>query len=157
MTNEADQGKPSIERLSSDKLMGIFSRTPFAACIILAIVLHAAMFGSSAVSYLLGKNAAKNQPAADGAGAATNAAAPGAATTGAVLRATATNGADAASAVPTAPEPATLAAAPDPETAEMERHKATPTVQAISEAAKPEDIPQAPDDIGISIDDTNPF
>lgn len=54
-------------------------------------------------------------------------------------------------------EPATAAAAPPAETAAAATPAApqTPIEKATTEAAKPEEIPDAPDDLGLSIEDTN--
>ena len=37
----------------------------------------------------------------------------------------------------------------------MEKRKGAPVIQQITEKAKKDDIPREPDDIGISIDETN--
>jgi hypothetical protein len=66
-----------------------------------------------------------------------------------------------------APPPATPAAVPAPDSASstpapgsnealMEERKDTPMVKAVTEAAKPEEIPALPEIRGLSLEDTNP-
>lgn len=39
----------------------------------------------------------------------------------------------------------------------LEKHRDAPVVKAITEQAAPEDIPTEPDDLGLSVEDTNRF
>ena len=55
-----------------------------------------------------------------------------------------------------APDAAASTPAPGSNEALMEERKDTPMVKAVTEAAKPEEIPALPEIRGLSLDDTNP-
>jgi hypothetical protein len=134
-----------IAKFSPYKLVQDYAETPVWKYAVIAIVIHLVVVGATSVKYIanLGKEPqAAVQPAANAGGTPTGAATPTAAGPGP----TAGTAQPPASASPTAPATG--------EAALLDQHKDTKIIQAITETAKPEDIPAAPDDLGISIKDT---
>ena len=140
--NQTDQDK---DRFSPDKLLDGFRKTAFIKWLIIAVLAHAVLIAVTSVSYMLdvvnpdrverrkaeekarieAKQAAFEKPASGQDG-----------------------GEEAAPASTSAP-------AMDSDAALLEQHKDSPVVKAITEVAKPEEIPDKPQNIGISFEDTN--
>jgi hypothetical protein len=150
-----------IEKLSADKLLDSFAKTHFWQGIVLSIVFHILVIGVTSTNYLWRTFIAKGEPPsaqADG-GSSTNA--PPAATNatgsvGSTTNATPDTPKMTPPKTPTSTN-ATSNVPKDEQAALMDKYKNTPTVKQISEQAKPDEIPKKPDDLGISVDDTNPF
>ncbi len=148
-----NQDYEEIGKMSPDALMRNFTQTPFLRGVMLAVGLHIILIAVTSVGYVYKTFFAVAPPpaaaAAEGAAgtAATNAAATVAATT---------NGAAVATAPGTGTAARVVHAAPGTEDAELAKYKDTPIVKAITEASTPEEIPASPD-LGISLDETNPF
>ena len=130
----------SLERLSPDDLVSSFSKSHLIRWFVVALGLHVLVIGAlslGTIRDLIDPEGAKARREA--AVAAAKAAAP-------------------AAPAPPAAEPAAAetpaaatAAAPPAGSAEL-----SPVERATSEAASPAEIPRVPDDLGLSIEDTNP-
>ncbi len=131
-----------IQKLSPDALMETFTKTPFLKVALLSVAVHIVFVAFTSVGYVYRTFIADAPPPA---GASAEA---GGGATNAVEAVAASNG----TATVAAPRPAAGGEA----AADMEKFKNTPTVKAITEASKPEEIPGDPG-LGISLDDTNPF
>jgi len=148
MSSEAISAPPSPDDITPDELLVGFSTSHIVRWFFVAVLLHAVVIGGMSVGTIrdfLDPEGAKARAEAKLA-AAKAGAEPAAA-----------SGAPAASAAPAASgAPADAAAASPPTGAAPQADAAkTPIEQATTEAAKPEDIPDAPDDLGLSIEDTN--
>ncbi len=142
---------PEIEKLSPQKLLGTFTQTRFVLWVVAAIAIHIVVIGGLSAGYIRDtwidpEGAVQRKAAAE---AAAKAEAEKLMKQPAPLPAT--NAAPAAVAATNAPAPvATTNAA----ASLLEQRKETPIVKAITEVAPTNDIPRQPDDIGISIKDT---
>lgn len=143
----ADSGPSdeTVARLSPDDLVASFAGSRLSGWLLVALAAHAVVIGVFSLGTIRDlldpEGAAARKAASAGAGTTADAAAQPAASAPAGT-----------TAPPTAPEtPAAMPAAP----AAPERGT-TPIERATTEAAKPGEIPQQPDDLGISIEDTNP-
>lgn len=141
----ARQDDDRIDRLSPDALVETFSRGQMFRWFLAALLIHTVVIGGLSVGTirdLLDPEGAKARKAAavEAAKAASAAAQPASAP------------AEQAAATPPAEgeKPAT-----EPATPGDEKPK-TPVEEATSATAKPDEIPAAPDDLGIGLDDTNP-
>ena len=127
---ESTPAETRIDRLSPDSLVATFSESHLLRWFLLAFLIHAIVIGGMSIGNirdLLDPEGAKTRKEA----AIAAAKAPPAAATHA-----------AAAATPAAP------AKPDAAKSAVEK--------ATTEVAKPGEIPKAPDDLGLSIEDTNP-
>ncbi len=131
-----------IDRLSPDSLVASFSQSHLVRWFLVAFVMHTVVIGAFSIGYV--------RDLIDPVGAAARKADVIAAAK-AVVAATA------------AAPPADPAAKPGdgktPQSAEKSDGKSaekSPIEKATSEAAKPDEIPATPDDLGLSIEDTNP-
>ncbi len=131
-----------IDRLSPDSLVASFSQSHLVRWFLVAFVMHTVVIGAFSIGYV--------RDLIDPVGAAARKAEVIAAAK-AVVAATA------------AAPPADPAAKPGdgktPQSAEKSDGKSaekSPIEKATSEAAKPDEIPATPDDLGLSIEDTNP-
>jgi nucleoid-associated protein YgaU len=127
---ESTPAETRIDRLSPDSLVATFSESHLLRWFLLAFLIHAIVIGGMSIGNirdLLDPEGAKTRKEA----AIAAAKAPPAAATQA-----------AAAATPAAP------AKPDAAKSAVEK--------ATTEVAKPGEIPKAPDDLGLSIEDTNP-
>lgn len=165
-----------IERLSPERLVRMFSHSPIILAWIASIVIHLLLGAATSWEYAYNRYFKAEQEAQAGAGD-TNAVAGATGTvssatgtvstaTGTVAVATGTVAAVAAPGPITGVVSATVVATNEPpvegsreyEAAMLKKYSNAPVVQAITAVAKTNEIPKAPpDDIGISIKDTNPF
>lgn len=142
------------ERFAPDNLLRIFSKTPFLKYLVLALVIHLVLTLATSVPYMLDriyperveqrenarkererKEAEAKRPKQPAASATENAAVS----------------ADASEKAPQA-----SASAPTSEAELLKAHSNAPVVKEITEMPKPGEIPATPDELGISIDQTNP-
>jgi hypothetical protein len=155
-----DTKSDEIERLSPERLMRMFSHSPIVLAWILSVVIHLALGAATSWEYAYNRYVKTEQESQ-----ATGDTNITASATGTVAGATGTVAVVAApvtSAVATATAVATNEVVPEGsaehEAAMLKKYSNSPTVQAITAVAKTNEIPKAPpDDIGISIKDTNPF
>lgn len=133
---ESTSAETRIDRLSPDSLVATFSQSHLLRWFLLAFVIHAIVIGGFSIGNirdLLDPEGAKaRKEAAIAATKATPAAAAAAP----------------AQAAPAAEATAAATTKPEPEKSAIEK--------ATTEVAKPSEIPSAPDDLGLSIEDTNP-
>ena len=126
--------------VSPDELLAGFSTSHIVRWFLVALLLHAVVIGGFSIGTI--------RDALDPEGAkARKEAALAAAKAAATPAATAEPAAQPAAATPAAGPEATAAAKTD--------KPQTPIEKATTEAAKPTEIPEAPDDLGLSIEDTN--
>ena len=149
----------SIESLySPDKLLTGFTRSRFITYLIMAVVIHVIILTATSVPYLLDQinpervnrreaKALEAQQAADAKKKTTG----GAVSNASAAYIGATN-------VPTSVSTGIVAKARVPAGGVSVSNDRTNTavMKQITEIAKPEEIPSAPGDLGISIQDTNP-
>ena len=135
-----------IDRLSPDSLVASFSQSHLVRWFLVAFVMHAVVIGAFSIGYV--------RDLIDPVGAAARKAEVIAAAKAVVAAAAA------AAAPPAAPaEAAKPGDGKTPQSAENTDGKSaekSPIEKATSEAAKPDEIPATPDDLGLSIEDTNP-
>lgn len=142
MTAEADR-TAAPDQISPDDLLAGFAKSHLVRWFLAALLIHAVVIGGFSVGtirdWLDPEGAKARQEAAVAAAKAATAPAEAAA------------------------QPAEGQAAPAAEAKPAEQQAAataaeakTPIEQATTEAAKPSEIPTAPDDLGLSIEDTNP-
>ncbi|MBI2192495.1 MAG: hypothetical protein HYU36_10980 [Planctomycetes bacterium] len=157
-----------------ERLLIGFSRSRVAACLGLALLLHVLVIGGTSSAYIRDRwidpegalerkrqaEAARKAALKKAAGPETTAK-PGPASPGPESASTTIRPDEASVPVPAGPQ-ASTAAAKQPENAGdktdaqlLEEKKNAPVVKRITEAAKPEEIPRNPDDLGISIEETN--
>ena len=146
---DTDKIKDGSEEVTSDQLLSAFTGGGFFKWVVVAVIAHIifiAVFsiGSIVKRFAPAKPAAEEEQQTAEAAPAANAAEGDAAA--------AANGETAG----TASAPAKSAASSDEATdAEILKERAeSPVVKRLTEAAKPEEIPSVPDDLGISLDDT---
>lgn len=153
MSEQANQN--DIQQLSPDKLMQGFSKTRFMSGIVLAVVIHILFVGVTSLQFIWRTWIAAEEPepkviaeapAQAGEPAADDAAGVAVSATGVKESVDRDTG--------SAPE---RTAAQQQHDQMMEKYRDTPTVRAITDAADPDEIPTMPDDLGLSIEDTNPF
>lgn len=139
MMNQQVQEK---DRFSPDKLLDGFRKTAFVKWLVVAVVAHAAVIVLTSLGYVLdlaNPDRVKRREAEKQAQKAAEQAA---------------QQPQEETAEPEE-EPTAAAKAPDSDAALLEKYKDTPVVKAITEVAKPEEIPDKPQNIGISFEDTN--
>lgn len=131
-----------IDRLSPDSLVASFSQSHLVRWFLVAFVMHTVVIGAFSIGYV--------RDLIDPVGAAARKAE-------AIVAAKAVVAAAAAAAAPA--EAAKPGDGKTPQSAEKSDGKSaekSPIEKATSEAAKPDEIPATPDDLGLSIEDTNP-
>lgn len=145
----------TVERFTPDKLLYGFTRTPFLKYLLLAVLIHVVLTAVTSVPYVLDRiyperveareQARKDRERAEAEAKRPKAPEPKASS--------ASEGATNA-----APEATseTSTAAPTSEAELLSAHSNAPVVKQITEMPKPGEIPEAPDDLGISIEQTNP-
>lgn len=145
----------SVERFTPDKLLYGFTRTPFLKYLLLAILIHVVLTAVTSVPYVLDRIypervEAREQARKERERAEAEAKRP---KTPASNASSSSEGATNA-----APEAAAAAstAAPTSEAELLKAHSNAPVVKQITEMPKAGEIPEAPDELGISIDQTNP-
>ena len=129
---ESTPAETRIDRLSPDSLVATFSESHLLRWFLLAFLIHAIVIGGMSIGNirdLLDPEGAKARKEA------------------AIAAARATPAAAAGTPAPAAPV-AAATAKPDAEKSAVEK--------STTEVAKPGEIPKAPDDLGLSIEDTNP-
>ena len=135
-----------IDRLSPDSLVASFSQSHLVRWFLVAFAMHTVVIGAFSIGYV--------RDLIDPVGAAARKAEVIAAAKAVVAAAAA------AAAPPAAPaEAAKPGDEKTPQSAEKSDGKSaekSPIEKATSEAAKPDEIPAKPDDLGLSIEDTNP-
>jgi hypothetical protein len=132
-----------IDRLSPEALVESFSRSHLLRWFLVALAAHLLLIGAFSIGTI--------RDMLDPEGAAARKAE--------ALAAAKAASAPAAAAEPPAAEAkteATAAQSAAQPAAATEAAPQTPIERATSEVAKPDEIPTAPDDLGIGIDDTNP-
>lgn len=140
---------------SPDKLLIGFTQSRFIACLIIAAAIHGLIFTASSVTYIRdqldpeGAERRKSEAAAQQA-AATSQVASAASVTATRTRAAVTSAVPAAAGTNEGTKPAGTG----PSVGDARTN--TVIMKQISEIPKPGEIPAVPDDLGVSIDDTNP-
>jgi cytoskeletal protein RodZ len=159
-----DTKSEEIERLSPERLMRMFSHSPIVLAWMLSIVIHLLLGAATSWEYAYNRYVKPEQEPQAAGDTNITASATGtvAGATGTVVSATGT----VSSAAATSGVSTTVVATNEPpvdgsrehEAAMLKKYSNSPTVQAITAVATSNEIPKAPpDDIGISIKDTNPF
>ena len=133
---ESTPAETRIDRLSPDSLVATFSESHLLRWFLLAFLIHAIVIGGMSIGNIRDMLDPEGAKARKEAAIATAKAPPATATQ---APAPAAPAADATAATP---------AKPDAEKSPVEK--------ATTEVAKPGEIPKAPDDLGLSIEDTNP-
>lgn len=168
------ESNTELERINPDKLVGNFGQSGITRFLAIAVALHLVVLGATSLGYMYEQYlqwfdppayAAYVQAQADAKKAAEAADTPTSGTPGTPAAAGTTPGTTPADGTSpsngTSSAPATngQAAAPAAQTGMEgipEDKRDNPVVKAITETAKPDEIPKKPDDLGISIQDTNP-
>jgi hypothetical protein len=133
-----------IDRLSPDSLVASFSQSHLVRWFLVAFAMHTVVIGAFSIGYV--------RDLIDPVGAAARKAEV-------IAAAKAVVAAAAAAAAPPADPAAKPGDGKIPQSAEKSDGKSaekSPIEKATSEAAKPDEIPATPDDLGLSIEDTNP-
>ncbi len=141
-TQAATPAETRIDRLSPDSLVASFSQSHLVRWFLVAFALHTVVIGAFSIGYV--------RDFIDPVGAAARKAE-------AIVAAKAVVAEAAAAAAPA--EAAKPGDGKTPQSAEKSDGKSaekSPIEKATSEAAKPDEIPATPDDLGLSIEDTNP-
>ncbi len=137
MTAPSPRAATPADQISPDDLLLGFSKSHLVGWFLAALLLHAIVIGGFSVGtvrdWLDPEGAKVRKEAAIAAVKAASAPA------------------EAAAAQPAEGQPEAKAAEP-----QAGSEAKTPIEKATTEAAKPEEIPSAPDDLGLSIEDTNP-
>ncbi len=131
----------AVSDLNSDQLLTAFTRGGFIKWVVLATVVHAIAVVLLSLGSLVKRNAAPAAPAAAEASAEAAAPASGEPNATASTAGTGTTNATAGDQEPT-------------DAQVLEQRSGAPVVKRITDAAKPEDIPAQPGDLGISLEDT---
>lgn len=139
MTEKDDQ---TLRPYSTDKLLVNFTQSRFSLYLVAAVVIHVVFIAITSVGYI-------NERWIDPEGAARRKAGLEAAQSNKMASAAAVPAANTGSVSNMAPAVAPASAAPADRTN-------TAIMKQITDTAKPSEIPNAPDDLGISIKDTNP-
>ena len=130
---------PEIENLSPDKLVAGFARTRIATCIILAVAVHLLVILLTSIGYIRSQlTVGPDQPPAEAKEA--EKAATTEPTTKTQQKATT----------------AATASVAKEQVGELEKRKQAPVVREITKMPRKGEIPKQPDDLGISIEETNP-
>lgn len=146
-----------VEQYSADKLLQTFKGSNFMLALLLSLGIHVVFLGGTSVNYIMDRwvdpeGAVERKAKAEALlqAAASNALAKAAATN--LPGGAATN---APVAVSPAPGVAAVTSAPAAVTNDLQLTN-TAIMKQITETAKPAEIPPVPNDLGISIKDTNP-
>lgn len=139
MTAQAPRAAATADQISPDDLLSGFAKSHLVRWFLAALLLHAIVIGGFSVGtvrdWLDPEGAKARKEAAIAAAKA------------------ATAPAEPAAAQPAEGQPESK---PAEQQAGAEPQGKSPIEKATSEVAKPEEIPSAPDDLGLSIEDTNP-
>jgi hypothetical protein len=137
MTAPTAQAVTNADQISPDDLLSGFSKSHLVRWFLAALLLHAIVIGGFSIGtvrdWLDPEGAKVRKEAAIAAAKAAS-----------------------APAEPAAPAAETNAEDKKPAAEATAAEAKTPIEKATTEAAKPEEIPSAPDDLGLSIEDTNP-
>ncbi|MEI8229388.1 MAG: hypothetical protein WCH77_14155 [Planctomycetota bacterium] len=133
---ESTPAETRIDRLSPDSLVATFSQSHLLRWFLLAFLIHAIVIGGMSIGNIRDLLDPEGAKARKEAAIAAAKAPPTAATQ---------------APAPAAPAAEATAAAPAKPDAEK-----SPVEKATTEVAKPGEIPKSPDDLGLSIEDTNP-
>lgn len=128
-----------IDQLSPDKLLAGFTNTRVGRYFVIAIIVHIIVTAATSVGYIRDRWI-------DPEGAALRRAAK--------LEAAKAE-AQSPKPRPQAPKPESASAEPKEAKAPSDPRKDAPVIKEITELPKPGEIPKQPDDLGISIDETN--
>jgi hypothetical protein len=140
-----------IKTHAPDRLLRAFNNNRIVLALVIAVAAHVVVIGATSMSYIRDtyidpEGAAQRKAAAEAAAKAAMKAAAGVSTNApaaAPTDATKTNSA-----------PKAVTSAVEKTDAQlMEERKGSPVIKAITDVAKPDEIPKQPDDIGISIKD----
>jgi hypothetical protein len=155
-----------IQDILPDELLGVFSRTGMGKFLALAVVIHVALIGGTSVGYIRDRldpvgaaerrkqEEAAHQAAQKQAGAEpASAAAQTASTEGTAV----TQGSQGDAQQAKALQKDAGDSAVGTESKILEARKETPMVKRLTEVASPKELPKKPNDLGISIEDTNKF
>lgn len=139
----------TIDERTPDRLIVMFSKSRLMLGLAAAVILHLLIIGATSLGYI---RDTMIDPEGAEARRAERQPAPAAPATPPVPAPQ-----PPAPATPPAQEaPAAAAPAPGSTEALLEERKDTPMVRAITEAAKPEEIPTLPEIRGLTLEDTNP-
>jgi len=155
-----------MQDISPDELLGVFSKTGMGKCLALAVIVHVILIGGTSVGYIrdrldpmgaaerrkqeeTARQAAQKQASAETAAAATQ--------TASAEGTAATQGSrgDTQQAEARQKDAGDTAVGSGSKT--LEARKDTPMVKRLTETASPKGLPKKPDDLGISIEETNKF
>jgi len=155
-----------MQDIMPDELLGVFSRTGMGKFLALAVVIHVVLIGGTSVGYIRDRldpvgaaerrkqEEAARQTAQKQASAET---APAATQTAPTEGAAATQSSQGDTQQAEAPRKDADDTAAGSESRILEARKDTPMVKRLTETASPKELPKKPDDLGISIEDTNKF
>ena len=139
---ESTPAETRIDRLSPDSLVATFSQSHLLRWFLLAFLIHAIVIGGFSIGNI------RDLLDPEGAKARKEAAIAAAKAASTPAQTAPQTPAPAAPAAPVAAATASAEAKPATEQSAIEK--------ATTEVAKPGEIPKAPDDLGLSIEDTNP-
>jgi len=139
--------RPEIERYAPDKLLLGFSKTRVAQCFAIAIAIHLVAAAATSVGYI-------RDHWIDPEGAAQRRARQLEARKSDELKAPASAPERPAPPRPDTPQPDSLKAK-DGASPDEEARKKSPVMKEITDLPKKGEIPKQPDDLGLSIDETN--
>jgi hypothetical protein len=140
--------KNIVNDYSPDKLLSSFTRTGFIKAFVWAVLLHVIIIGLSSVSLLFAGNADQQKTQTNTTSAATST------TEQAVSEPSAVETSAPAEQAVEVKQKTTDTEKPE-QAATNAQHTNTVIMQKITETADTNDIPKFPDDLGISIEDTN--
>lgn len=153
----------SLEQYMPDKLLGLFKHSSFTLALIISLGIHLVAIGGTSVGYITDRwvdpEGAKQRKleaqASLQAAAASNLL--GKATTATNVPAGTLSNAPAATGAATGAAPGAAKGSATPAAATNDPNRTNSAImKQLNETAKPDEIPRSPDDLGISIKDTNP-
>lgn len=151
MTAESRPAALQADQVAPDDLLASFSQSHLVRWFLMALLIHAVVIGGFSVGTI------RDWVDPEGAKARKEAAIAAAkAATAPAEAAPAAEGKPAESATPDTKAGDTKTGEAKAGAATSAAEAKTPIEKATTEAAKPEEIPSAPDDLGLSIEDTNP-
>ncbi len=138
-----DHTVEDIDKLSPQKLTGVFSRSPVMKALGIAVVLHIVVIGGTSLRYLYRSLIATPPPEVEATETA---------------EADVEEAADPQEAADaqegTAAAPAAAAAAARPAGSPAEPRPDAPVVRRVTDSASPDELPAMPDDLGLRLEDT---
>lgn len=147
MTAESASDAAAAAQASPDDLLASFSESHVVRWFLVALLIHAVVIGGMSVGTIRDWADPEGAKARKEAAIAAAKAATAPTETAAVPAAEQEKPAEADAAGPGQAKPAAATTATDAK---------TPIEKATTDAAKPDEIPSAPDELGLSIEDTNP-